>query len=164
MYADTWLENRLVLLKIKRVNMKHVPLTGCVMARLPHYRLPRGLRGFLGCNCELCLKAREEAEQRVTIDAVVAARSRYIDAFCQELREVCALSGHLHEHKNTCFKYAPEGSRRKPQHCRFNFTHFIKLLQNKLKEDGSFIKSLKLSWRAPEKNRCFLHGHKKVVV
>ena len=27
----------------------------------------------------------------------------------------------------TCFKYAPEGSRRKPQHCRFNFTHFVSL-------------------------------------
>ena len=119
----------------KKVNMKHVPLTGCIMARLPHYRLP--LRGFGGCNCELCVKAREEAEQDVTIDTVVAAQARYVDAFCQDLHEVCALSGHLHEHKNTCFKYAPEGSRRKPQHCRFNFTHFIKLLQTKLKEDGS---------------------------
>ena len=117
----------------KKVNMKHVPLTGCVMARLPHYRLPLG--GFTGCSCQLCAKAREEID--LHLFSVTAAQSRYIDSFCADLHEVCALSGHLHEHKNTCFKYAPEGSRRKPQHCRFNFTHFVKLWQEKIKEDGS---------------------------
>ena len=120
----------------KRVNMKHLPLTGCVMARLPHYRLP--LAGFSGCNCELCSRARDEtASTQLSPGGIMAAQSRYIDAFCEDLHEVCALSGHLHEHKNTCFKYAPEGSRRKPQHCRFHFTHFVKLWQEKMMEDRS---------------------------
>ena len=116
--------------------MKHLPLTGCVMARLPHYRLP--LAGFSGCNCELCSRARDEtASTQLSPGGIMAAQSRYIDAFCEDLHEVCALSGHLHEHKNTCFKYAPEGSRRKPQHCRFHFTHFVKLWQEKMMEDRS---------------------------
>ena len=119
----------------KKVNLKQLPLTGCVMARLPHYRLP--VCGFSGCNCELCSKARDEFRQRSTLGGVESARSRYIDAFCQDLHEVCALSGHLHEHKNTCFKYAPEGSRRKPQHCRFHFTHFVKLWKEKIMDDRS---------------------------
>ena len=64
-------------------------------------------------------------------------QQQYIANFCEDLHAVCALSGHLHEHKNTCFKYAPEGSRRKPQHCRFHFTHFVKLWKEKLMDDRS---------------------------
>ena len=64
-------------------------------------------------------------------------QQQYIVDFCEDLHAVCALSGHLHEHKNTCFKYAPEGSRRKPQHCRFHFTHFVKLWKEKPMDDRS---------------------------
>lgn len=119
----------------KKINVKHIPLTGCVMARLPHYRLP--VRGFSGCACALCSHNRAQFSECSDVDARLAAQSRYIDAFCQDVHEVCALSGHLHEHKNTCFKYAPEGSRRKPQHCRFHFTHFVKLWQDKIMDDRS---------------------------
>ena len=52
---------------------------------------------------------------------------KFRDLFAADARAVCSLAGHLHEHQSTCFKYAPEGSRRKPQHCRFNFTHFVVL-------------------------------------
>ena len=130
----------------KRVNVKQLPLTGCVMARLPHYRLP--MSGFDGCECCLCQKAREEAEERsvsvLPMRALENMRAKYVSAFCEDLRDVCALSGHLHEHKSTCFKYAPEGSRRKPQHCRFHFTHFVKLRRDKVKEDGSTKKVIEV--------------------
>ena len=118
----------------KRVSTKQLPLTGSVMSRLPHYRLP--CSGFAGCACQLCSQARESMEH-ATVQDRIAAQSRYVEAFCDDLHEVCALSGHLHEHKNTCFKYAPEGSRRKPQHCRFHFTHFVKLWQEKVLDDRS---------------------------
>ena len=34
--------------------------------------------------------------------------------FVGDVRALCSLAGHLHEHENTCYKYAPEGSRRQP--------------------------------------------------
>ena len=101
-------------------------LTGSVMARLPHYRLPPG--GFSGCECEVCDAGRHSLRNMST--------EEYIKAFCEDLHGVCALSGHLHEHQATCFKYAPEGSRRKPQHCRFNFVHFEKLFREKKVASG----------------------------
>lgn len=123
----------------QKVNVKHLPLTGCVMARLPHYRLPAC--GYSGCSCALCTKARDEMAKLESggrgVQGVEDKRRDYIKSFCEDLHEVCALSGHLHEHKNTRFKYAPEGSRRKPQHCRFHFTHFVKLSQEKVLEDRS---------------------------
>ena len=123
----------------QKVNIKHIPLTGCVMARLPHYRLP--VSGYAACSCSLCAEARTDAEERSTsgfpIDAKEDMQQQYIANFCEDLHAVCALSGHLHEHKNTCFNYAPEGSRRKPQHCRFHFTHFVKLWKEKLMDDRS---------------------------
>eukprot|EP00438_Fugacium_kawagutii_P020118 Skav226970 [mRNA] locus=scaffold51:356186:370706:- [translate_table: standard] len=103
------------------VSVSKLPLTGSVMSRLPHYRLLPG--AFLGCKCKLCAGGGVPA-QNLSVD-------EYIDAFCQDFLGVCALSGHLHEHQATCFKYAPEGSRRKPQHCRFNFVHFVKLFREK---------------------------------
>ncbi|CAL1153389.1 unnamed protein product [Cladocopium goreaui] len=91
----------------QKVNIKHIPLTGCVMARLPHYRLP--VSGYAACSCSLCAKARTDAEERSTsgfpIDAKEDMQQQYIANFCEDLHAVCALSGHLHEHKNTCFKY-----------------------------------------------------------
>eukprot|EP00435_Cladocopium_sp_Y103_P040571 s119_g11.t1 len=123
----------------KKVNTKYLPLTGSVMSRLPHYRLP--VDGFDGCDCALCKAAKEAKEQRARsstqMQEVDQLRSDYIAAFCTGLHEVCALSGHLHEHKNTCFKHAPEGSRKKPQHCRFHFTHFVKLWREKQLDDGN---------------------------
>lgn len=75
----------------------------------------------------------ETPSEETMIDHKLAAQSRYVDSFCEDLHEVCALSGHLHEHKSTCFKYAP----RKPQHCRFHLTHFVKLWQDTSADDGS---------------------------
>ena len=46
------------------------------------------------------------------------------DAFSEDVRAVCCLAGHLHEHQSTCFKYAPEGSRRKPQTLSFQLYPF----------------------------------------
>ena len=34
--------------------------------------------------------------------------------FAGDVRALCSLAEHLHEHENTCYKYAPEGSRRQP--------------------------------------------------
>ena len=101
-------------------------LTGSVMSRLPHYRLSPG--GFSGCDCKVCEDGRRGL-RNLSVE-------EYIQAFCEDMRGVCALSGHLHEHQSTCFKYAPEGSRRKPQHCRFNFVHFVKLFREKMVTSG----------------------------
>ena len=106
------------------------------MSRLPHYRLLPG--GFAGCECSLCCGARTGL-RKITDE-------EFIDAFCADFMGVCALSGHLHEHQATCFKYAPEGSRRKPQHCRFNFVHFVKLFREKNVDAGfsSFTKLIEV--------------------
>ncbi|CAE7212339.1 unnamed protein product [Symbiodinium sp. CCMP2592] len=114
-----------------KVKVRDLPLTGAVMSRLPHYRLLPCLEGR--CGCPICQeKATEYNHLRtgaVQLDVEAAA---FRDAFCEDVRTVCCLSGHLHEHQSACFKYAPEGSRRKPQHCRFNFTHVVSLpLTNK---------------------------------
>ena len=106
--------------KKKGFSVRQIPLTGAVMTRLPHYRLLRG--GFAGCDCRVCDGLRR---------GTVHQPGGYADAFCEDLRGICALSGHLHEHQATCFKYAPEGSRKKPQHCRFNFVHFVQLFREK---------------------------------
>jgi hypothetical protein len=118
------------------VSARKLPLTGSVMSRLPHYRLLPG--GFGGCECSLCSGARTGL-RKITDE-------EFIDAFCAAFMGVCALSGHLHEHQATCFKYAPEGSRRKPQHCRFNFAHFVKLFREKNVEAGltSFTKLIEV--------------------
>ena len=100
------------------VGKRQVPLTGSTMSRLPHYRLLRG--GFSGCQCRVCEHARTTG---VCLD--------YAKEFEADLHGVCSLSGHLHEHQQTCFKYTPENSRKKPQHCRFNFVHFVKLFRER---------------------------------
>eukprot|EP00435_Cladocopium_sp_Y103_P073791 s366_g45.t1 len=100
------------------VEAKQRPLTGAVMSRLPHYRLLPG--GFLGCQCRVCEQARSSS--------VIQG---YAADFAADLHGICSLSGHLHEHQQTCFKYSPENSRKKPQHCRFNFVHFVKLFRKR---------------------------------
>ena len=118
------------------VSARKLPLTGSVMSRLPHYRLLPG--GFAGCECSLCCGARTGLRK--------ISDEEFIDASCADFMGVCALSGHLHEHQATCFKYAPEGSRRKPQHCRFNFVHFVKLFREKNVDAGftSFTKLIEV--------------------
>ena len=118
------------------VSARKLPLTGSVMCRLPHYRLLPG--GFGGCECSLCSGARTGL-RKITDE-------EFVGAFCADFMGVCALSGHLHEHQATCFKYAPEGSRRKPQHCRLNFVHFVKLFREKNVEAGltSFTKLIEV--------------------
>ena len=109
-----------------KVKVRDLPLTGAVMSRLPHYRLLPRLEGR--CSCPICQEKAAEYDRlrtgAVQPDVEAAA---FRDAFSEDVRAVCCLAGHLHEHQSTCFKYAPEGSRRKPQHCRFNFTHFVSL-------------------------------------
>ena len=109
--------------KKKEFSMRQWPLTGAVMSSLPHYRLLPA--GFAGCACRVCEAGRQ---------GKLCKEGDYAERFAEDLRGICALSGHLHEHQATCFKYAPEGSRKKPQHCRFNFVHFVKLFQEKLIE------------------------------
>ena len=104
------------------------------MSRLPRYRpLPKAL-AF--CHCDVCqAKAAEHVRLDLEHVSAEAEASEFASAFAADVRAVCSLAGHLHEHQSTCFKYAPEGSRRKPQHCRFNFTLFVELQQQA--DDGS---------------------------
>ena len=51
----------------------------------------------------------------------------YAKAFAQDHSDICSLSGHIHRHHDTCFKYVGDGLQRKPQHCRFGFVHFVRL-------------------------------------
>ena len=109
-----------------KLKVRELPLTGAVMSRLPHYRFLPCVEGR--CGCRICQKKSAEYDSLRTgaVQAEVEAAA-FRDAFSEDVRAVCCLAGHLHEHQSTCFKYAPEGSRRKPQHCRFNFTRFVSL-------------------------------------
>ena len=96
----------------QKIKVRQLPLTGSIMSSRPHYCLPDDAHEL--CECRVC------ASRRV-------ARATRSGGDLEDLRGVCALSGRLHEHQNTRFKYAPQGIWCKPQHCRFNFTHVVTL-------------------------------------
>ncbi|CAK0851590.1 unnamed protein product, partial [Prorocentrum cordatum] len=56
-----------------------------------------------------------------------AEAAAYAAAFAEDHWDISSLSGHIHQHHDTCFKYMEDGISRKPQHCRFGFVHFVRL-------------------------------------
>ncbi len=102
-------------------------LKGSVMSRLPHYRImPERVQTCCCPGCEkrqaAALDEAEWSEVRRRAEAAIFARD-----FAADHWELCALSGHIHKHHDTCFKYVEDAVRRKPQHCRFGFVHFVRL-------------------------------------
>ena len=110
-----------------RVNLRKVPLTGAVMSTMPHYRIMP--EEHPSCSCAAC-SARNKAYCEYSNANLVLASDEaksYVRKFCEDLHALCSLSGHLHQHHDTCFKYVQEGEKCKPQHCRFGFVHFVHL-------------------------------------
>ena len=101
---------------IADVKQYQISLMGAAMASNPLYRIMPAM-----------------AEDHVlltwnTSDAEMLAEAKaYAENFCEDHWQLSALNGHLHIHHDTCFKYVEDGQRRKPQHCRFNFVHFVHL-------------------------------------
>ena len=103
------------------VSERRLSLKGSVMSRLPHYRvLPERTPS---CACRAC----QERHLEFPIIPDSAEATAYAEAFANDHYEICSLSGHIHRHHDTCFKYIEESIRRKPQHCRFGFVHFVRL-------------------------------------
>ena len=117
-------------LDIPKINFFKIPLTGGVASRLPHYRiLPERLHT---CSCEPCIQ-RSDAyhwESNGTADHIAEA-AEWVSAFADDHVQLCSVSGHVHQHHQTCFKYIEDGGRAKPQHCRFGFVHFVHLWRYK---------------------------------
>lgn len=66
---------------------------------------------------------------------MLAEAKAYAKNFCEDHWQLSALNGHIHIYHDTCFKYVEDGQRRKPQHCRFNFVHFVYLWEAKQEGD-----------------------------
>ena len=107
--------------------VKHyqLPLTESAMATNPRHRImptiPEG---------ELC-GAPEVADPNLVAEAASYARN-----CCEDHWQLSALNGHIHMHHDTCFKYVEDGHRRKPQHCRFSFAHFVRFWVKKKDDDA----------------------------
>ena len=96
------------------------------MSRLPHYRIMPERAS--SCACTACLQRQRAFDEWDMENAVRREEAAsYAEAFAKDHWEVCALSGHIHRHHDTCFKYVGDSVRRKPQHCRFGFVHFARL-------------------------------------
>ena len=106
--------------------VKHfqLALTGSAMASNPLYRIMPAAPPH-----EIC-SPPQLAESHAIAEAVAYAKN-----FCEDHWQLSALNGHIHIHHDTCFKYVEDGLRRKPQHCRFNFVHFVHLWVKKKESD-----------------------------
>ena len=119
------------------VSDRSVPLKGAVMSRLPHYRIMPEWRPTCDCHgCALRQRSLYDADgvdlrrRRESLEAV----SEFTRSFATDHWEVSALSGYLHKHHDTCFKYVEGVGRRRPQHCRFGFVHFVTLTLRRTKD------------------------------
>ena len=137
-FLDRHLENHLAerpeTEKDEPIKERGLSLKGSVMSRLPHYRImPERVQTCCCPGCErrqaAALDEADWSEVQKRAEAAIFARD-----FAADHWELCALSGHIHKHHDTCFKYVEDAIRRKPQHCRFGFVHFVRLWLRKSKD------------------------------
>ena len=91
---------------------RSLPLTGAVMSKLPHYRIMP--ERFATCTCDACRQRNRSIDMDESDDVQRRQEAAdYAAAFSQDFWELCALSGHIHQHHDTCFKYIGNESHRK---------------------------------------------------
>ena len=94
-----------------------MPLTGAQLARLPRYRL---LQPVTADDLDDPTGRKAEAE---------AWRALYAEDYRLNIAV-----GQMHEHRDTCFKYVVDKTVRVARCCRFNFCHFVQLVQSVFNE------------------------------
>ena len=108
--------------KTSPVKPSQLALTGSAMSTNPAYRI-------------MLAAPRNELCPPLPAAPLDAEATAYAKRFCEDHWQLSALNGHIHIHHDTCFKYVEDGLRRKPQHCRFNFVHFVHLWVKKKDSD-----------------------------
>lgn len=121
-FRDHYIANHLASLSVEkqgvRFSERSLSLKGSVMSKLPHYSIMA--ERTLSCHCEACVARHRALSEPLDSDEAAA----YAEAFSRDHWEIWALSGHIHRHHETCFKYVDDGVLRKPQHCWFGFVNF----------------------------------------
>ena len=120
---------------------RFLPLTGACLSSLPHWRLLP--EKDVTCNCAGCsTRFNQFLHMQTCQEAELADARAYAENFSKDATRIVGLTS-LHRHTDTCFKYVTEGERRKPQHCRFGYVHYVRVwVEQQIKRGNRIVTQL----------------------